>query len=159
MVTMGWTLWNSRISFEDIVEDYFRAAFGQDGEKCYEYLKQLTDLFDPVYLRGEKTEVDPQAVRAFNQVQKLIEEFEPTIARNIGLNNACQAYSWRYLQQHADICKALAHALEARARGDRDLAIRRWESVKSLVWSREDILHRVFDVWLFINTVGRKFNA
>lgn len=157
MMVMGWTLWKSELDFEDIAEDYFNAAFGPDGPGCYNYLKRLSELFDPVYLRGEKPEVDPERARAFSEVLRVIEEFKPVIERNINLPDKCQATSWRYLKHHADIYGALAAALEARARGDRDEAHRRWETVKDLAWEREDVLHPVFDVWLFVKTVGRKF--
>ncbi len=52
MVVMGRTLWNDTLSFDEIARDYFAAAFGAEGRRAQEYLAQLSELFDPPYLRG-----------------------------------------------------------------------------------------------------------
>jgi len=157
MMVMGWTLWNKELDFEDMARDYFAAAFGPDGQRCYEYLRNISSCFDPVYLRGEKPQVSTDAVRSLARTQKVISGFRPVIEKNVAAGDKCRAASWEYLKHHADICEQLAAALEARAAGDDDTASRMWEKVRETVWGREQV-HPVLDVWLFTSTMGRKFS-
>lgn len=159
MVVMGWSLWNKELDFKEIAKDYFRAAFGPDWHECYEYLKRLSELFDPVYLRGEKPETNQEAAESLSKIPEVIEEFRPIIEKNANLTNRCQAASWNYLRHHADICRYLAGALEARARGSWDTAFQWWERLKAMAWEREDALNQVLDVWLFIRTLEPKFRG
>ena len=41
--------------------------------------------------------------------------------------------------------------------GDKQQAAERWQAVRALVTEREDEIHRVFDVYLFLNSMQRKF--
>jgi len=157
MTVMGRTLWNSGLSFDDIAADYFDAAFGPDGGLVREYLERLSRLFDPVYLRGEKEKVSPEAAGRFQEAIAHIGDFGVVIQRNVGLGNDCWAKSWEYLRHHAEVCRMFAQALEARARDDKEAAIDEWQGVKEYVTENEMILHPVLDVYLFQSTLGGLF--
>lgn len=58
MYVLGKTLWDSGLEFEQIAEEYFTAAFGDDGLLCMKYLETMSEHFDPPYLRGQKAVVD-----------------------------------------------------------------------------------------------------
>jgi hypothetical protein len=166
MMAMGWTLWRSEADFDRIAADYFQAAFGPDGAQCRAYLAGLSDLFEPVYLRGEKPEAEAESQNVrnasrlrFAEIPEYVGNFRPVIERNLGAANPCHAASWRYLKHHADICELLAPAFDARARGDKPLARQHWETVMQTVRERESLLHPVLDVFLFIQTLEGKFRA
>lgn len=157
MTVMGKTLWNTDVDISAISDDYFKAAFGNDWKKSQEYLQNLSELFDPVYLRGEKQDVSPEASEKINRIPALINEFIPTIETNISCENVCHRKSWDYLKYHADICIKLAEALKYRAQNENEKAQQRWQDVKQMIWKYEPIIHPVFDVQNFINVMGRKF--
>lgn len=157
MTLMGWTLWNRERDFDAMARDYFAAAFGPDGEACRAYLAQLSELFDPAYLRGEKPGGDAEAAERLSRVPSLVAAFRPVLERNADHLDPCRAASWAYLSQHAEIVVALAQALEARARGQAGEAAQRWSQLRQMVWQREDTLHSVLDVWLFTRVMDRSF--
>ncbi len=157
MTVMARTLWNRDLSFDEIAGDYFESAFGPDGAVCREYMAKLTELFDPVYMRGEKTVVDPEAAERLSRIPDVVREFLPVIERNTSSDNACRAKSWEYLRYHAGVCTLLAKALEARARDDKETALAEWERTKRFVQENEPVLHPVLDVWNFVNVGGWKF--
>ena len=158
MTAMARALWDSSIGFDKIAGDYFEGAFGPDGKACRAYLTKLSELFDPVYMRGEKPAVSDEAAGRLSQIPQVIREFLPTIERNIGNENPCRAKSWLYMKYHAEICTLLAEALEARARDDKQTALDIFEKVKQYVRENEMALHPVLDVWNFQNVLGWKFN-
>ncbi|MHB1002134.1 MAG: DUF4838 domain-containing protein [Armatimonadota bacterium] len=156
MVAMGRTLWNTALGFDEIASDYFNSAFGPDGAKCRAYLEKVSELFDPVYLRGEKPGTEVEAAVKFHAAQETIKGFIPVIEKNQACENPCWRKSWEYLRHHADIYTLLAKAHEARALGDVDGASYTWNAVTQLVREREPILHPVLDVQLFQQVTGGK---
>jgi hypothetical protein len=159
MAVLGWTLWDKTRDFEAMAQDYFAAAFGSEGLKALDYLTQLSELFDPAYLRGEKPEGNEQAAAALARVAGLVASFQPTIERNIGADSVCWASSWRYLRHHAELASALAGALRARALGEQAEAQSEWDALKRRLWQQEAELHPALDVYLFTRVYDRIFNT
>ncbi len=156
MTVLARTLWDDRLTFEEIAEDYFQAAFGPDGARCQAYLAELSELFDPPTLRGEKPAVSEEAARRYASIPAVVRAFEPVIARNLAAGDACRAASWGYLKRHAELCVRLAQALEARAHGERERMAALWAEAARTVQESEDALQPVLDVYEFIATLGRR---
>lgn len=160
MTVMGWTLWNRDAKLNDIEADYFKAAFGQDGPACAVYLRTLSELFDPVYMRGTsqyplpgKPVVDPQAAERLAKVADVVEAFLPVIDRNLKSRNPCRTKSWYYMKSHAQFCKLLASAYQVRATGDTSAAYARWELFKQYVREQEPVIHPVFELYTYFDQV------
>jgi hypothetical protein len=149
MAVLGQTLWNRDARFDEIADDYYRSAFGHDGPACRAYLASLSDAFDPPYLRGERPAVDPERVRALERVTGIVDRFLPVIRRNSASSDPCHAASWRYLLDHAEICRMLASAIAALASGRDEEARDRADTLMRYLWEREPELHRVLDVWMY----------
>jgi hypothetical protein len=159
MAVLGRTLWDRDLSFEEVSSDYFHAAFGEDGEVCLEYCRNLSDLFDATHLRNGDSDHGPSGAETYEEVSETIESFRPTIQRNLTSPDPCHAASWRYLDAHADVCLHLAGALRQRTSGDEEGAGRAWEQTKRIVQEREMELHPALDVYEFTRTVGGLFEA
>jgi hypothetical protein len=156
MMVMARALWNRDLPFDEIVDDLYRATFGGDWEEVKQYTRRLSELFHPPFLRGEENEVVHRgAVHTLEQVSAEIERFLPVIKANVNVPEVCHARSWRYLREHADICLAMAPAVAALAGGDQEEACRAALRLVEGVRRKERRIHRVFDVALFIQTIGR----
>jgi hypothetical protein len=155
MVVMGRTLWDSELSYESIASDYFSASFGPDGGLCMEYLKDLSDLFDPDYLRREKPRLNPSSAESFGRIPGVIEGFMPVISRNLDAGSECRRKSWLYIRHHAELCILLAGMLERIASGDDRSAKTAWERVRTYLMESEPILHPVLDFYIFEATLSR----
>jgi hypothetical protein len=159
MAVLGWTLWDKTRDFETMARDYVAAAFGPDGEAALSYLTQLSGLFDPEYLRGEKSLGGEQAATALGRVASVVDSFLPMIERNIDSGTACWIRSWQYLRHHAEIATSLASALRERALGNLATAQLEWNALKQHVWQKEDELHAVLDVYLFTRVYDGMFRT
>jgi hypothetical protein len=148
MAVLGWILWDKTRDFESMARDYFAAAFGPDGEAALAYLTQLSALFDPEYLRGEKRMGEEQAATALARVAGVVDSFLPTIEQNIGGGTRCWGRSWLYLRHHAEIATSLANALRERALVHHAAMQLEWSALKQRIWQKEDDLHLVLDVYL-----------
>ena len=151
MIVMARKLWQSDLALDDIAEDYYRSAFGAEGELCREYLEKLTALFDPDYLRGEKTIVDPQAEARVKKIPQVVQDFLPIIERHLDGQDAVQCRSWYCLKRHAELCTLLAGTLAVRAGGGDDAAVEAaWEKTKACVMEIEAELSPLFHGEKFI---------
>ena len=50
---MGRTLFDTSISFEELAREYFSAAYGDDWEKVYSYLTDISSLCSCDYFNGK----------------------------------------------------------------------------------------------------------
>ncbi|WNR46845.1 DUF4838 domain-containing protein [Paenibacillus roseipurpureus] len=158
MYVLGKTLWNENADFDALSKAYYEAAFGADAEACQWYLRKLSTLFDPPYMRGEKPRYSREAVSRLAQVRGVVHEFQPCIEKNLKRNtDPCRRKSWAYLGEHAELVVLLADAFQARADGRIAEARQHWE--RTVDWARqaEDRIQPVFDVFLFIQTLQKEF--
>jgi len=158
MTVMGLTLWNRDAELEDIENDYYPAAFGADWKQAKEWLAKLSELVDPVYLRGEKDRVNPESAGKYSKLPAVVDEFMPVIEQNMKSDNACWARSWDYLRWNGEIWKRIAPALEAVASGDKDLAAERWKSAQEFIQEHEMEYHPGLDMFFFISTLNWFFS-
>jgi hypothetical protein len=157
MYVMGRTLWNDGLRFDDLVDEYFNAAFGSDGRLCQEYLAELSALQDVVPVREKGLEVDPQAQIKLQWALKLIQDFQPVITRNLTLPDRCQRKSWFYLQAHAELMQRYLRLLSAKAAGEEEAMHRLWEEIKRFAQEQELSLQPVFDTYEFIDSFEHYF--
>ena len=83
MTVLGKTLWDKSLAFEDIAKEYFRDAYGTDGDKVREYLRKLSAMFNPPLLRGDADRSDKAALEAYRQIEAFVKSFEPVIRNNL----------------------------------------------------------------------------
>jgi hypothetical protein len=157
MYVMGRMLWNDRLRFDDLVDEYFDAAFGPDGRLCKEYLTGLSALQDVVPVREKGLEVDPQVQVKLQQALKTIQDFQPVITLNLALPDRCQRQSWLYLQAHAELMQRYLRLLSAKAAGEEEAMQRLWEGIKRFVQEQELSLQPVFDTYQFIDSFEHYF--
>lgn len=160
MNAMATALWNKTSEFEETAEKYFFDAFGPDGKLLKEHMALLSELFDPSYLRGEKTVVSKEAKEKFDRVPLVIDGFAEIIKRNTSSEQsvrleAAQLKSWQYLTDHAELCKLLAKTFSYYAAGDFDRGEMMKHTAEAFAQLNERKLQEVFDVCYFIVTINR----
>jgi len=142
------TLWDCEVDFEDIVSDYFEAAFGSDWSQCRGLLQRLSDSSDMAYYRYETPEIDAEVAERFAQAPSIADELSVLAERNSDAPDPCRSASWRYLRLHMDIARGLARALELKASGRRPEAEQQWASTRELIWRYEPQMHSVLDAYV-----------
>ena len=176
MLVMGETLFDTALDLEAYTNDYFAAAFGEDGALCRTYLETLSKLFCPANLRGSSKHLaqdaglntlenkkpfqnNPWVATQFAQLPAVLEEFLPVIRRNLSLENAAQRLSWQYLEQHAHICQRLAKLLLLGAQGKMDEGRAALEELEIHLSREEMRTHRVLDMFLLVQYLRGMFGV
>ncbi len=175
MQIMGETLFDKELDFESFVDDYFISAFGNDGQKCREYLEILSDLFCPGNVRnggkngieeqGLKTKEDtipetwvnnPKVAEKTSKIPQVLKDFMPVIEKNMALDNRCHRMSWVYLKYHSYICEYLCRIINLDASGKRSEAQTLIGELELYISKVEMDIHPVFDLHLFIRYIRLK---
>ena len=163
MAMLAAKLWKCDANAEALAADHFTLAFGPEGERCREYLNAISEGFSAHWLStfrsGSKEPVPAEVIKGLQEVRKRIEGFRPVIDRNCRLSNRVQARSWEYLGYHADLCRTLARAIEAELTGPTEEAVRQWKAIDGLAVDKESETNPVFDTFLFLLSIRRKFRG
>ncbi len=157
MEMMARGLWNKNGDFETEAKKYFASAFGKDGEKVRAYLKTLSELFVPPFMRGELGRKSEEAAESYRKIEGFVESFIPVIEENIIATEGNVRRSWEYLMLHSKLLAPYADMLVSAADGDVETMVKK--SKKLFVCAREiewDV-HNVFESYEFAISINRFF--
>jgi hypothetical protein len=159
MVAMATALWNNEADYETTANNYFTAAFGCEGVLAKAYLEKLSELFTPPYSRGEMGIVSEEAAANFAKIPTHIAAFAEVIERNMnGDLPEAQRRSWEYLDYHKNYSILLAAAMQKRAEGKFEEAMKNWTVFESYIVDTEEKYPDVLDVAVMRGTLGGMFN-
>ncbi len=159
MQVMADTLWNENADFNVIVDTYLKDAFGKESKKVRTYLETLSNL-TAYWVKNEEPDVmvDDKLKADNKKGLDLIKEYRPVfekIFEDGNFENEVQKTFWRFLIKHLDLAEVILKLQVRKFSGespdDRFDAIR--AGVKAYR-EAEPELHRVFDVWRQILTLG-----
>lgn len=159
MVAMAAALWDENADFDKVAREYFTTAYGHDGETVRTYMQTISRMVDPVYIRGEKGRVNPEAAASLAQVPCILDGFLPVIERaavDDSLPLSVQA-SWRYLRYHSELCRLFVLTFQKKAEGCVGEALAAKERALDYAFRHEMELHHVLDVYEFQLSVNRYF--
>ncbi len=147
-------LWDKTSGFEAIADEYFTASFGEEAQAVKAYMKKLSELFDPEYLRGEKgARANADMVKQYASVPSFVNDFEKNYIDKHSDDNE----SWKYLKYHAEFTRLFADILKSRAEADTESAKAKFEKLKQFLCNSEPELHTVLDVWNHIWTIEHRY--
>ena len=150
--TYARTLFDTSLTYEELLEDYFSHAYGKDWRKFYEYLTELSEVLDFKYIEGKKSE-DPERgiyyapgeVKLFEKVPEVTAKGMELIKEHYNSDVRLQTVSVRLLELHAEYCNGLAKALIPKALGDDDGAKAVYEDWRLEYGKREAEFQPFFD--------------
>ena len=121
----GETLFDKSRSFEELAEDYFSHAFGENWRKVYDYLNNLSACFDYDHMAGNKSLdrgigklYNPAMAQDLSKVAGIVADFAAAIQENKNQPKRASSVSWRLLEQHADLIEQVARIAILRSVGD-----------------------------------------
>ena len=162
--TYARTLFDCTLSYEEILEDYFSHAYGEDWKKFREYLTELSEVMDFKYLEGKKSmnpEIgiyyNPDEVKLLERVPEVCEKGLKLIREHYNSDVRVQTVSARLLELHAEFCSALTKPLIEKALGNDDRAKELYDEWRIEFGKREAYFQPFFDHTLIIYSFDRVF--
>jgi len=166
---MGETLFDISLDFDEYADAYYTAAYGSDGIKVKEYLKEISTLFDPkrITVDGSVAALDtgtgdavttgtsfvknPESQRKLKAVAPLVDEFKKIIEKNADDENICHKKSWELISYHGTYCKKLADFYLAISELNKEKRDAAYSDLIDWLSETEDVIGQFFDFYIFKN--------
>jgi len=153
MMVMGRTLWNSKLSFDEIVQDYFKNTYGRNWRECFEYLNKLSELYYKLNLENKEDLFSRNNIKLCDMITRHLQQFKPVIELNLQNDNEYHFVSWKHLKIHSQIWLDITNIIKLLCENETEKAQQRWSDLKNRIWLNEDECQPVFDAFNFINTI------
>jgi len=124
----GNTLFDVSSDFDELVEDYFSHAYGEDWREVKKFFEGLYDVFDPAYLMGRKYTdpkrkfYDPEQANKMRGVYKLVSDFKPFLESHKVMPYRAQSIAYKLLRYYTEWCTGIAKPSILKAHGADELA-------------------------------------
>ena len=122
-------LYDTSLTYEEIKEEYFSAAFGEDWKDFYAYLEGIEQAIDIRYLSGELSSdmeiskfYNPSLAESFAKVEAICDKAAEVVKAHYNMPSRAQTLSVRLIERHIEYCRYLAKALICKCQGKDDEA-------------------------------------
>ena len=151
------------LTFEELREDYFSHAFGEDWRQFYDYLERLGNAFSLEFLSGDANIgknvpewFDPSRVEALRSVSDIVKEGRELINAHYNSEDRVRTVSVRLLEFHARYAELLAELVILKATGDDDGALAFYKKMRDECGKYELQFERWYDHGLYFNFILRR---
>jgi hypothetical protein len=162
--TYASTLFDTSVKFDDLVEDHFSHAYGEDWKTVAELYKKLGAAIDYRYLIGslgkpgaESRWNNPDLIDSFKKVYDIVEEYRPFVEAHKNMPYRAQSISYRVLSKFLDYCRGLTEALILKADCKDKEAHEAYLEFFKEFGKREIEIERVFDQCLSYRSLEKIF--
>lgn len=158
---MGLTLWDKSIKFDDLVQEYFEAAYGSDYEKVAAYLTEISNLSSPDYFNAIGPRLNEDMAKKYQKIVSLADNFLNVVISNLSTKKGVEHHNWSILAYHREVVHQLANALSLIASGKNDEAEMAWRNFVDFIKLHEKEYQQELDVYRIIevatNYAGFKY--
>ena len=164
--TYARTLYDASLTPDEIKEEYFSAAFGEDWKKFADYLEKLGETFGHEYLSSEanigtgRSEwYNPEKLSDLKSVADVVKEGRALIEAHYNSDYRVRTVSVRLLEFHADYAEKMAEVLIEKCVGNDEAASEKFERLKAECGKREVEFERWYDHSSWFNHNTKWINA
>ena len=144
---MGRVLLDREASFEEIVEEYFSAAYGPGRELAKECLLELSNLQMCDYLNGKGPRRDARMAERLEQIEACCVRFRAELSRRVPDGNPVQERFWTRLGYHLEYAELLAWAMSCLARSETARSKEAWAAMREFICRGEEKFRPWLDVY------------
>lgn len=172
MHVMGRALWDDSIPFDTIAQEYFDGAFGEDGQKCLNFFRKLTELYgldpkdpDAEYQEFswtdssyEKNAMQKKSPEDFAELINLIEDFAVVIEKKLLDKDSAYYTSWKNLGIYTNMVNLLVLTWESKVLHNEKRTKALWRILESYIRKHEEEIGTVFDVGSYLSWIAPYFS-
>lgn len=152
---MGLKLWDSSLTYDQIAEEYFAAAYGAEGKAVRALLEEVSGCFDIDYWFRGQPAARPELAEQMKKALPLARKAKETAAASLP-QNACEETSFAHLALYEQYLSRYAAAMIRCAEGDKEGGRTLWEEFCRFLWETEHFLQPYMDAYR-IQAIARHF--
>lgn len=155
---MGRMLFDADVTFGELKEEYFRAAYGPGWEQVLSYLTKLSSLCSCDYFNGKEDRKDPREAAAMKELIRLAEHAPLPGQEGTDSLTDAQNLFWKYLDYHREYSLRLGKALMKLSGGEELEAQECWRQFQHMICERETEFQECLDVYR-VTEVSTKYTG
>lgn len=144
---MGLTLWDKELGFDNLVKEYFEAAYGKNYEAVVSYLTEISALSSPDYFNAIGPRLNKEMAKNYQKIVSLTNEFLNKVIDNLSVVKGVEHHNWSILAYHREVIHQLANALSLIASGENGVAEIAWKNFIDFVKLHEKEYQQELDVY------------
>ena len=146
---MGYTLFDEDADAEDLIQEYFAAAYPGATNHAKTYLEELSRLSSCDYLNGKGPRIDETMARRMGQIVEICRQQEALLA------DCPKGGHWDALRHHNGYILRLAGAMEALASGEQAVCIHRYLQMREFICNAEPEFQTWLDVYRILEVTQK----
>ena len=146
------SMFDTRLEEKDIAKDYFPYLYGEDWEKIYSVLEELSALFDTSFMEGRLSKKDdfslyynPEHAKDIEKIPETVKALRELIEKNYKSDYRVRTVAIRLLEHFADYCEGLSGPLYEKALGNEEKAKELFEKFLDDFGKREVMIESYYD--------------
>ena len=148
---MGKCLFGTTQTFEELVEEYFSAAYGENWKIYYEYLSQISELCDCDYFNGKGPRINKNIQENMVKLKEVLMNFKENLKTHPATHqSAITDIFCKHLDYHNEYCILLANALYYLSGGEQENTQKAWKDFHDFICSHELDFQKALDVYRVI---------
>ena len=155
------TLYDISVDHDEIKEDYFKHAYGEDYKEVIAFFERLGEAVDFNYFIQKQAETGvfyrPEIADKIRSVVKICDDFAPFVEAHKNMPYRAQTVSYRILRRYLEYCKGLAPALALKAEGKEYQAKAEWDKFRIEFGKYELEMERCYDQQMCFASLSRIF--
>ena len=120
----GRTLFDHSLTFEELRDDYFLHAYGEDYKEVIRFFEELGEAIDHKHWSGENSSneahgkyYNPELAARLREVKKIVDGFRPFVEAHKNMPKRPQTVAMRLLMRYFDYVTMLAEVVSIKAFG------------------------------------------
>ncbi|MBR2353218.1 MAG: DUF4838 domain-containing protein [Clostridia bacterium] len=157
----GRTLFDNSLTYEELLEDYFTCAYGQDWKTVEALFSELGEAMDAEYLNGQRSAnltvgkyYNPEMAQRLRRVAEIRKAYTPWIEAHNNMPKRVQTVSVRLLARYLEYCEGISKALILKCYGLGEEAKKAYADFLADFGKHEVVLERYYDFYLARSTIA-----
>lgn len=149
---MGYTLFSEGADPEELIHEYFEAAYGKGAPEVKAYLERLSHLGSCDYINGKGERIDERMADRMELIIQCCGEFwadreDGDCENDRECTENVRSVFWDVLKYHKEYVVRLAKAVSYLARGDKKAAMEKWSDMRKFICDGEKKFQPYLDVY------------
>jgi hypothetical protein len=151
----GQVQFDTSLKFEDLVEDYFSHAYGEDWREVVALLEEIGKSIDVKYMEGKRrahpklsSRYNPAIAPELRQMPVIAEKYKAFIEAHRAMPMRAQTVAFKLLRYYMDYCVGLAKCLVPKCVGAGEEAAAMFREFLAEIGPRECEIEHYFDQYM-----------
>ena len=152
------TLFDTSVDFEELKEDYFKCAYGEDYKEVIAFFERLGNTVDFKYLTGRDIHTGPKPNENLKLIPNVADEFLPFVRAHRNMPYRAQTIAYKLLERYIEYIKGASSALLTYAEGNAEEGKKEFYAFMEEFGRHELEIERWYDHGMLCGEFGRIFN-